>query len=72
LIYLGADAKTLPSASNWPTPLWPGDVFGWLLQVCFAANGTLNCSQTICINQQLMYGDYLAAFPPVLENNFSL
>lgn len=51
-------AKDLPSASNWPTPPWPGKVYGWLLQLCYDDNGNILPSQTICINQQLMYDDY--------------
>jgi phosphohistidine phosphatase SixA len=54
----GVDANTLPPESHWPSPPWPGEVFGWLLQVCYDADGNLIPSQTICINQQLMYDDY--------------
>jgi phosphohistidine phosphatase SixA len=55
---LGVDADKLPPESHWPSPPWPGEVFGWLLQVCYDADGNLNPSQTLCINQQLMYDDY--------------
>ena len=46
---LGAPATTLPES-------WPVDVFGWLLQLRFDAEGTLKVVPMI--NQQLMYGDY--------------
>jgi hypothetical protein len=55
---LGVDANRLPPESHWPSPPWPGEVFGWLLQVCYDADGSLIPSQTFCINQQLMYDDY--------------
>jgi phosphohistidine phosphatase SixA len=54
---LGVDPNKLPPGSHWPSPPWPGEVFGWLLQVCYDANGNLIPSQTFCINQQLMYDD---------------
>ena len=50
-------AKGLPSASNWPTS-WPGDVFGWLLQLCYDDKGAIIPAQTICINQKLMFDDH--------------
>ena len=56
--HLGATATNLPPASNWPTPPWPSDVFGWVLQVCFDDNGVIIPAQTICINQELMFDDY--------------
>jgi hypothetical protein len=55
---LGVDANKLPPESHWPSPPWPGEVFGWLLQACYDAEGNPIASQTICINQQLMYDDY--------------
>jgi phosphohistidine phosphatase SixA len=55
---LGVDATTLPAESHWPSPPWPGEVFGWLLHVCYDADGNVIPSQTVCINQQLMYDDY--------------
>ena len=55
---LGVDASKLPPASHWPSPPWPGEVFGWLLQVSYDVDGNLIPSQTCCINQQLMYDDY--------------
>jgi phosphohistidine phosphatase SixA len=55
---LGVDASKLPAESHWPSPPWPGEVFGWLLQVCYDTDGNLIPSQTLCINQQLMYDDY--------------
>ena len=55
---LGVDASKLPPESNWPAPPWPGEVFGWLLQLCYDVNGRIIVSQTICNNEQLMYNDY--------------
>lgn len=55
---LGVDASKLPPQSNWPAPPWPGEVFGWLLQLRYDDNGDVLGSQTICINEQLMYDDY--------------
>ena len=55
---LGVDVTKLPPESHWPSPPWPGEVFGWLLQVCYDGEGTLIPSKTFCINQQLMYDDH--------------
>jgi phosphohistidine phosphatase SixA len=44
---LGASKSSLP-------PTWPGQVYGWLLQLSFDANGKLTVSTS---NQELMYGD---------------
>lgn len=44
-------------AKNWPTK-WPGDVFGWLLQIVFDSKGEINYSQTFCLNEKLMYDDH--------------
>jgi phosphohistidine phosphatase SixA len=52
---LGAPHHTLP-------PKWPGDVFGWLLQLSFDAKGKLSVS---VVDQQLMYDDY-GKPPPAL------
>jgi hypothetical protein len=54
---LGVDGASLPPASNWPAS-WPGDVFGWLLQLRYDASGNLIPAETLCLNQQLMYDDY--------------
>ena len=51
-------ANGLPPASNWPTPPWPKDVYGWVLQLCYDADGNIDPSQTICLNQKLMYDDH--------------
>lgn len=51
-------ATGLPPASNWPAPPWPSDVFGWLLQLCYDDKGAIIPSQTICINEELMFDDY--------------
>jgi len=53
---LGASAATLPASANWPAK-WPGDVFGWVLQLCYDAEGTLIPAQTACLSEQLMYDD---------------
>lgn len=53
---LGASAQTLPASSNWPTK-WPGDVFGWVLQLVYGADGKLVPAQTVCLSEQLMYDD---------------
>ncbi len=50
---LGVDAS---QAGSWPSK-WPGEVFGWLLQINFDANGNINYKQTFCINEQLMFDD---------------
>ena len=55
---LGVDPSKLPKESQWPSPPWPNEVFGWLLQVCYDESGTIIPSQTLCINEQLMYNDY--------------
>ncbi len=44
-------------AGHWPTS-WPGDVFGWLLQIVFDGSGNIDYSQTFCINQKLMHDDH--------------
>ena len=54
---LGAEAKSLPPTSNWPSVAWPEDVYGWVLQLCFDASGNLDTSGTLCINELLMYSD---------------
>jgi hypothetical protein len=53
---LGAPGS--PASSSWPTPPWPKDVYGWVLQLCYDDDGSIIPSQTVCINQQLMYDDY--------------
>jgi hypothetical protein len=58
-------AKELPPESNWPPPPWPSEVFGWLLQLCYDDDGNIISSQTVCINQQLMYDDY-GKNPPIV------
>ena len=47
---LGANPGQLP-----PEP-WPGDVFGWVLQLTYDDAGAV--TQTQCFNEQLMYDDY--------------
>jgi hypothetical protein len=54
---LGVSPQTLPASSSWPVPPWPEDVYGWLLQISYAENGTIIPAQTFCINEQLMYND---------------
>jgi phosphohistidine phosphatase SixA len=45
---LGAPKHALP-------PKWPGDVFGWLLELSFDGKGKLSVS---VVNQKLMYDDH--------------
>ncbi len=60
---LGVNPLKLPSSSSWPST-WPGHVYGWLLQICYDGNGNINTSQTLCINQKLMYDDHHNDPPP--------
>lgn len=53
---LGVDASRLPPEANWPSH-WPGSEYGWLLQLSYDGDGNINDSQTICINEKLMYDD---------------
>ena len=55
---LGVDPGKLPPSANWPSPEWPDDVFGWVLQICYGADGKIDTAQTLCLNQRLMYDDY--------------
>jgi hypothetical protein len=55
---LGVGKVTLPPESHWPAKPWPGKVFGWVLQLCYDADGDLVPAQTVCLNQKLMYDDY--------------
>jgi hypothetical protein len=61
---LGVNTSALPPESNWPA-VWPNEVFGWLLQVCYDEHGDISPSQTFCLNQRLMYGDH-GQNPPVI------
>jgi hypothetical protein len=54
---LGVRPERLPHSATWPEA-WPADVFGWLLQICFDADGAIIPAQTCCRNQRLMYGDH--------------
>jgi hypothetical protein len=53
---MGASPGTLPSSSNWPKQ-WPGTVFGWLLQMYYKPDGTLDLKSTQAINEKLMPDD---------------
>ena len=53
---LGVDADTLPAASAWPDN-WPDDVFGWLLQISYDADGKVIPGQTLCLNEHLTDDD---------------
>lgn len=55
---LGVEAHRLPGSANWPSEPWPGCVFGWVLQLRFETDGGLIESQTVCLNQRLMYADH--------------
>jgi hypothetical protein len=53
---MGASSGTLPPASDWPQK-WQGSVFGWLLQMYYKADGTLDHKLTQTINEKLMPDD---------------
>jgi hypothetical protein len=53
---LGVDADALPASSAWPDR-WPGDVFGWLLQIRYDHEGLVKPGRTVCINQRLTDDD---------------
>ncbi|SIO20045.1 hypothetical protein SAMN05444166_2957 [Singulisphaera sp. GP187] len=53
---LGVDAGALPASSAWPDG-WPDDVFGWLLQVSYDADGGVIAGRTVCINEHLTDDD---------------
>jgi hypothetical protein len=53
---LGVDPTKLPSGNNWPSQ-WPGSEYGWLLQICYDGSGDIVDSQTLCLNEKLMYDD---------------
>ena len=55
---LGVDPAKLPAQAHWPTQGWPDDVYGWVLQLCYDAQGQLIPAQIGCVNQKLMYDDY--------------
>lgn len=55
---LGVDAGTLPATSAWPDH-WPDNVFGWLLQISYDADGKVIPGQTLCLNQHLTDDDNL-------------
>jgi hypothetical protein len=64
---LGADGTKLPKSSNFPVPPWNPAVFGWVLQLCYDAGGNIIPSQTICINEKLMFDDHGKNPPAVME-----
>lgn len=53
---LGATADVLPPSANWPAK-WPGEVFGWVMQLHYGGDGKLVPAQTLCLNEELMFGD---------------
>jgi hypothetical protein len=54
----GHPAPILSTASTWPAQgTWPGDVFGWLMQMCYDANGAADGDWARCINEHLMPDD---------------
>lgn len=53
---LGVNPSQLPAAANWPAK-WPGQVFGWYLQLCYDQHGNVIPNQTCCVNECLMYDD---------------
>ena len=54
---LGVNPATLPPSAHWPPEPWPDEVFGWVLQLVYDANGTIDPAQTCCLSQHLMYDD---------------
>ena len=55
--HMGASHDTLPKSANWPQKPWPGEVFGWLLQIYYNADGAVDTTKTQAINEQLMFDD---------------
>jgi hypothetical protein len=51
-----ASGGALPLSARWPSH-WPGDVFGWVLQLSWGAGGSLDPAQTFCQSERLMYDD---------------
>lgn len=51
------DPKSLPAASAWPPRKWPGEVFGWVLQIVYDGDGNARPEWVRAINQQLMFDD---------------
>ncbi|MBD0260696.1 MAG: hypothetical protein ICV83_33675 [Cytophagales bacterium] len=60
---LGVDADKLPHHAHWPEGKppqkkpWPEEVYGWVLQLSYGADGTIDPQQTKCVQQHLMYTD---------------
>jgi hypothetical protein len=52
----GVDPAQLPAASAWPSK-WPGDVFGWVLQIVYDANGNADPAWVRAFSERLMYDD---------------
>jgi hypothetical protein len=61
------NGATLPPSSNFPTGKWNPAVFGWVLQLCYDADGKIIPSQTICLNEKLMYDDHGKNPPAIME-----
>lgn len=55
---LGVAPGQLPASACWPPGPWPGDVYGWVLQLVYDASGALDPAQTCCLSQRLMYDDH--------------
>jgi hypothetical protein len=56
-VALGVRSHALSRRARWPD-VWPAEVYGWVLQLCYDEDGSLVPAQTCCRNQQLMYGDH--------------
>ncbi len=60
---LGVDADKLPHHAHWPKAKppqkkpWPEDVYGWVLQLSYGADGKIDPHHTKCVKQHLMYTD---------------
>lgn len=69
-VALGADADILPPETHKPKPKpskkkpWPEDVYGWVLQLHYGGDGTIDPQQTKCVKQHLMYTDCKHHKPP--------
>jgi hypothetical protein len=61
LLALAGPAPKLPPESLWPKK-WPGEVFGWTMQIRLDANRKPIIDWTKCRNQRMMFDD--KADPP--------
>ena len=57
LAHGGVKPSQLPPDNTWPKPPWPGDVFGWILQIRYDSSGKVLPAWTRCFNERLMPDD---------------